>query len=66
MTVDEPGDGAVAASVELHDVAVEGRQVAHATDGVDHAVLAEHVRVVEPVDVRERASTQGRVATGRT
>ena len=65
VAVDEAGDRAVAAPVELDDVAVERGQIPHPPDRRDHAVLAEHVRVVEPVDVRERASTERRVATGR-
>src|SRR5439155_134330 len=42
VTVDEPGDGAEAPTVELLDLAVESRKVAHAPHGLDQAVDAEH------------------------
>ncbi len=58
VAVDEPGNRAQSASVELLHVAVERRQVAHATDGLDRAARAEHVRVLEHVDVAERRSAQ--------
>ena len=64
VAVDEAGDRTVPASVELDDVAVERGQILHSTDGRDQAVLAEHVGVVEPVDVRERASAQRRIMAG--
>ena len=51
-------------AVELDDVAVERGQIPHSADRRDYAVLAQDVRVVEPVDVREGVSAERRSATG--
>ena len=58
VAVDEPGNRAQTASVELAYVAVERRQVAHATNSLDRVAGAEYVRVLEHVDVAERGSAQ--------
>ena len=58
MAVDEAGDRAEAAPVELLDVAVERPEVAHPADGRDPAVLAEDVGVLDDVDLAERRAAE--------
>ena len=65
VAVDEPGDRAESASVELLDVAVERRQVAHAADRLDRAAGTEDVRVRQHVDLAERGSAQWGLGAGR-
>ena len=65
VAVDEAGDRAQAATVELPHVAVERRQVAHAADGLDRVAGAEDVRVLDQLDLAERRPAQRRVAPGR-
>ena len=65
VAVDEARDRAEAAAVDLDDVAVERRQVAHAPDRLDRLAAAEDVRVLEHVDLAERGPAQRRVAPGR-
>ena len=60
VAVDEPGDRAEPATVELLELAVERGQVAHAPDRRDRVAVAEDERVVDHVD-RARAS---RAASG--
>ena len=64
VTVDEPGDRAEPASVELVDLAVETRQVTHAADGLDRRARTEDVRVLEHLNLAERASAQRRGDAG--
>ena len=65
VAVDEPGDRAAPAAVELHDLAVEGPQVAHPPHRLDRLAGTEDVRVLEHLDLRESLSAQRRVASGR-
>ena len=65
VAVDEPGDRAEAAPVELDDVAVERGRSRHPADGDDRVAVAEDVRVVEPLDVAERAPRSGAPRAGR-
>ena len=65
VAVDEARDRAEAAPIDLDDVAVERRQVAHAADGGDRVVLAEDERVLEDVDLAERSPAKRRTAAGR-
>ena len=58
VAVDEARDRAQPAAVELDDVAVERRQVAHPPDGLDRVAVAEDERVLEHLDVAERRSAQ--------
>ena len=51
VAIDEPRHGAPSAAVELLDVAVDRAQLAHAADVGDFAVVDEHVRVLDDVDV---------------
>src|SRR2546426_2728492 len=65
VAVDEPGNGAQSAAVELHDVAGQGRKVAHETDGLDLPALAEHEGVFEHVHLAQRLPAQRRTAARR-
>ena len=56
VAVDEPGDRAEPAPVDLVHLAVELRKVAHAADGLDRSAGAEDVRVFDHVDLGELAS----------
>ena len=58
VAVDEPGDRAEPASVDLVHLAVETRKVAHAADALDRSARAEDVRVFDHVDLGELASPQ--------
>ena len=64
VAVDEPGDRAEAAAVELAYVAVERRQVAHAADGLDRVARTQDVCVLDDVDLAQRGSAKRRVAAG--
>jgi hypothetical protein len=67
MAVDETGDGAQAATVELLDVVTERLEVAHPADGLDPAVAREDVRILDDMDFAERrpAKRRGPIAGGR-
>ena len=65
VAVDEPRDRAQPAPVDLDDVAVERRQVAHAPHRLDRVAGAEDVRVLEHLDVAERGAAQRRLTAGR-
>ena len=65
VAVDEPGDRAQAAAVELVDVARERPEVAHAAEGLDLAAVAEDVRVLVHEHVTEVATANGRRSTRR-
>src|SRR5262249_6905263 len=47
VAVDEPGDRALTAAVDLLDVTVQAREVAHAADARDRLAVDEDVRVVD-------------------
>ena len=64
MAVDEPGDGGAAAAVDLVDVAVECRKVAHPPHALDPPLRAEDVGVFDHLDLSERAAPERRVAAG--
>ncbi len=65
MAVDEAGDRAEPAPVELDDVAVDRPEIRHAPDVDDPVVGAQDERVVDPVDVGERAAAERRVPSRR-
>ena len=50
VAVDEPRHGAEPGAVELLDLAVERREVAHPPDRLDRLAVAEDVRVLDHVD----------------
>jgi hypothetical protein len=60
MTVHQARHGAKAAAVELLDLAVERLQLTHAPDSLDLRVTAEHVRVLDEVDIAERGPAERR------
>ena len=55
VAVDEARDRAEPAAVELLDVAVERRQLAHRAHRLDRPAVAEDVRVLDRVDLRASA-----------
>ena len=59
VAVDEPRDRAEPAAVDLVDVAVERRQVAHPPHRLDRVAVAEDVRVLEHLDLAERGPRSG-------
>ena len=65
MAVDEAGDRAKPATVELDDVAVDRTEIRHPPDVDDPVVRAQDVRVVDPVDVGERTAAKRRVPSRR-
>src|SRR5262249_28033930 len=65
VTVDKTRHGAPTASVDLEDVAVEHRQVAHPPDRLDRLAVAEHERVVEHLNLAGSRATQRSASTGR-
>jgi hypothetical protein len=66
VTVDQPGDRGQAPPVQHVDVAAELRELSHLPDRGDQAVLAEHERVLQNVDVPKGPSAQRRMrARGR-
>src|SRR5439155_677264 len=64
VAVDEAGKGAKPTAVELFDVAVEGREVAHAADSGDPAVLTENVRLLEDIHLAERRAAKRSSGSG--
>ncbi len=58
VAVDEPGDRAQAAAVELLDLALERSEVAHRPDPGDVALLTEDIGVDNHLDLPERAAAQ--------
>ena len=56
MAVDQAGNCAQPAAVDLHDVAVEWWQLAHPADGGHRRALAEDECVFEQVHVGQRAA----------
>ena len=56
VAVDQPGQRAAPPSVDLDEVALERLQVAHAADGRDRVAVDEHVRVLQQLDLSERAA----------
>ena len=65
VAVDEPRNRAERAAVELLDVAVERREVGHAPYGGDRRALAEDVRVLDQLDLAERAASERGVRSRR-
>ena len=65
VAVDEARDRAQAAAVELDDVAVERRQVAHPPDRLDRVAGAEDERVLEHLDLAERRAAERRIGSAR-
>ena len=64
VAVDKARNRAQPAAVELRDVAVERRQVAHPPDGLDRVAGAEDERVLEHLDLAERRSSQRSLGSG--
>ena len=62
VAVDEARDRALAAAVDLLDLAVQRAQVAHAPDGFDRTVAHEHETVLDHANVFQLGSTQRRTA----
>ena len=58
VTVDEAGDGAETATVELLDVPVERRQLRHRAHCRDHPAVAEHVCALDELPLAQARSTQ--------
>ncbi len=58
VAVDEPGDRREPSAVDLLDVAVERRQVAHAADLLEETVTHQDVRVLDDVDPAERVAAK--------
>jgi phage repressor protein C with HTH and peptisase S24 domain len=65
VAVDEARQRAEPAAVELLEVAVGRREVAHAADRGDATVLAENVRVLEHRELAERPPPERRLVAGR-
>ena len=65
VAVDEAGQRAQAAAVELLDVAVEWLEIAHRADRRHEATLGQEVRVFDDLDFPERATAQRRLPPGR-
>ena len=64
VAVDEPGERAEAAAVELLDLAVERRKLGHRPDRLDPPVAAENEGVLDHVHLAERGAAQGRAGSG--
>ena len=66
VTVDEARDRTEPAAVELDDLAVQGGQLAHPTRRLDRVAAAQHVRVLQQLDLPECRTAQRRVTAGRS
>jgi len=66
VTVDQAGDRAEVAPVQLVHITGDRRQITHLPDRGDVAVLAQHIRVVNHVDASEVPAPKRRVAAGRS
>ena len=55
VAVDETGDRAKPAGVDVLDLAVDQPELAHGTDGLDRGSVAEHVAVLDQVELRQRS-----------
>src|SRR5579862_8804333 len=64
VTVDETGNRTQPAAVDLADVAVDRRQVAHPPDRLDRVARAEDESVLEHLDLAERRPAQWRALAG--
>jgi hypothetical protein len=53
VAIDETGNRAATASVDHVDLRVRDLELAHAADGLDPSLRAEHVRVLDHLDVRQ-------------
>ena len=65
VAVDKARDRAQPAAVELREVTVERRQVAHPPDGLDRLAVAQDEGVLEHLDFAERRSAEGSPPPGR-
>ena len=65
VAVDEARDRREPATVDLLDVVIEARQVAHRSRRRDATVLAQHVRVSDDVDLAQRVAAKRRGAPRR-
>ena len=64
VAVHQARDGAQPPTVELDDLALDRREVAHPSDGLDRVAGTEDKRVFEHVDLVERRSAQRGVSSG--
>jgi hypothetical protein len=65
VAIDETRDRAQPAAVELDELAVEGREIAHPAHSLDRLSVAEDEGVFEYRDVAEGRAAQGRTGSGR-
>jgi len=65
VAVDEARDRAEPAAVHLDDLARDGGEVAHAPHRLDRLAAAEHVRVLDQLDLAERGPAQRRDTSRR-
>ena len=65
VAVDEAGNRAQPAAVELDHVFAERREVAHLPDGLDRLAVAEDECVLEHLDLAERRSSERSIGAGR-
>ncbi len=65
VAVDKARNRTQLATIDLDNVAVERRQVAHASHSLDRVAGAENVRVLEHVDRTERRPAQRRLTPRR-
>ena len=64
VAIDQPGDRAEAASVELLDLTLDRTEVAHAADRLDGVTRAEEITVLDHLDVGEGRAAQRRRRAG--
>ena len=65
MAIDEPGDRAEPVTIDLLDVSLERRKIAHPADRLERAVPHEDERVFEHVHVAECAAAKRRLRADR-
>ena len=65
VAVDEPGHDGDAPAVELLDLPLQPRQLAHRADGLDHVVVEQDERVLDELERPERRTTEWRGGAGR-
>ncbi len=65
VAVDEAGDRAAPAAVELLDIASDRLELTHSSDGDDRLAFAQHVGVLEHFDVAEGTTAAGRAPGSR-
>ena len=64
VTVDEARDRTEPAAVELDDLSLQGGQLPHPTHRLDRLAAAQHVRVLERLDLPECRAAQRRLTAG--